>query len=203
MLHRSDTNKHVFITSSSRAHFTPVIRAFCLIPSFLLCIYRNLQIFVCQNTQSLLQAPELSLLLTWELIVMKPKQFREILYSALIKIRQPGMPSYSPLTNVNATAAPCSHWCPSHPPSRRPVRCLPAAVTRLSATGSVLVTEWRPHHGQSEMPTWRPSSRTIFPTARVNHRLGGAHATNAVLASLWVSNVEIAFDMEIFTPLKK
>lgn len=78
MLHRSDTNKDIFITFPSHAHFTPVIRVFCLIPRFLLCIYGKLQTFVCQKIQSLLQTPELLLFLTWELIFMKPKQLREI-----------------------------------------------------------------------------------------------------------------------------
>lgn len=140
MLHGSDRNKHIFITSLSRAHITPDTRALGLIPSFLLCIYGKLQIFVCQTMQSLLQAPELSLLLSWELIVMKPKHFREIFLFALIEIWQLGMPSYSPITNVNAIAALHSHQCPSHPPSRRPVSCLPAAVTHPGATVSVLVT---------------------------------------------------------------
>lgn len=71
MLYRSDMNKHVFITSQSRAHFTPAIRRFCLIPIFLLCTYEKLQISACQKMQYLLQAPELTLLLTWELIFMK------------------------------------------------------------------------------------------------------------------------------------
>lgn len=85
MLHGSDRNKHIFITSPSRAHITPVTRALGLIPSFLLCIYGKLQIFVCQTMQFLLQAPELSLLLSWELIVMKTKHFREIFLFALME----------------------------------------------------------------------------------------------------------------------
>lgn len=88
VLHQSDMNKYTFITSASHAHFTPIIRAFCLIPLFLLYIYGKLQISVCQKMQSVLQAPEIFLLLTWERIVMKPKQLREIFSFVLIKMCQ-------------------------------------------------------------------------------------------------------------------
>lgn len=49
------------------------------------------------------------------------------------------------------------------------------------------------------------SKQNVFPKAHMNHWLGAAHTTNTVLASLWVNNMEIAVNLEIyiFTPIKK
>lgn len=83
-----------------------------------------------------------------------------------------------------------------------PVSCLPAAVTHLSATVWVLVAV-----KASPRSVWDANvtliKQNIFPTARTKHQLGAARATSTVLASLWINNMEIAVDMEIFTPVKK
>lgn len=138
VLHRSDMNKYTFITSASHAHFTPIIRAFCLIPQFLLCIYGKLQIFVCQKMQSGLQAPELSLLLTWELTVYETKAIeRELLICTDQNVPR-GMSPY--LTTVKCHLCSPPPLVPKSPTQQMPNELPPAAVTCLSATVSVLVT---------------------------------------------------------------
>lgn len=81
--------------------------------------------------QSVLQAPELSLFLTGELIVMKPKQLREIFSFVLIKMWQRGMSPYSSLTTVKCHRCSPLPLVPKSPTQEMPNE-LPPCCSHLS-----------------------------------------------------------------------
>lgn len=190
MLYSMDMNKRIFITSRSHAHFLPAIRRVSLSPSFLLHIYEKVLISACQKMQCMSQIPELFLLLTWELIFMKPKQLRETFESAPIKRWQMGTSSYFPLSSPNVTTAFHSHQSSStHRTDAQwaaPCYSHPSRCDHIVSGDSMKA---------SPPSAWDVSMRLIkqntFPIACMNSQLGTAHSTGAVLASQWMNNKEI------------
>lgn len=159
MLHRSDMNKYTFITSASHAHFTPIIRAFCLIPRFLLCIYGKLQIICLPENAVCVAGPRNIPASNLGVDCYETKAIERNLFICTDQNVPRGMSLY--LTTVKC------HLCCSTPTDAQvsyPENAWWAASLLQSPVSLLPWWFWwqQRWHNQSEVPTWHWSSRTYF-----------------------------------------